>query len=608
MLELAGRLRDIESDTAPAGLHERTFNPDAIADTFDLAEALLKPDSIAAALRVRSRAELTLLRAVSTEAEPVSTVLDRTGLNRHDAELALDRCESLFFVSVADGMVHGYPEVIAELDASEVLPLDALRQNVAPVAVAAHSIDTTLLDRRAAETAARISQAVAEVIVTLELEPARELAKGGLALPDLKRLAAATHLELEQTTQIHRLAATSCLVVQQNGIWLAAVEAERWLASDTAARWAALATAVWNDQPAELRSAARELVTEAPREVSGLSRLTELIEWQFPSFDDADAAVARFARVAELVGILAGTEFSATGRLLASGATEDLAQRLAPLLPASVSQVYVQPDLSIVVPGPAAPQLDRALRRFADVEQADLASTFRLSAASVNRALASGMTVEQIRQTLTEASISELPQPVSYLLDDAAARFGAVRVRSCDEPPVATAVRALDPAMLDLLEVDQSLSNLAFHRDGDRLLSRVSPAHTLLVLDAAKVPAALEDEHGHIIPLRASIARAHSAASATDPVGAMWLRVRAASHEPADGTAWLARQISAAVKNHTRLIVEVRLPDGGSMEYLLEPTGLAGNRMRARDRRAEIERTLPLASIVSVRAAEPRIH
>jgi len=46
--------------------------------------------------------------------------------------------------------------------------------------------------------------------------------------------------------------------------------------------------------------------------------------------------------------------------------------------------------------------------------------------------------------------------------------------------------------------------------------------------------------------------------------------------------------------------VTVRLPDDSLADYVLEPAGLAGGRLRARDRAADVERTLPLASIVAV--------
>jgi hypothetical protein len=47
--------------------------------------------------------------------------------------------------------------------------------------------------------------------------------------------------------------------------------------------------------------------------------------------------------------------------------------------------------------------------------------------------------------------------------------------------------------------------------------------------------------------------------------------------------------------------VEVRLPDGTSRAFLLEATGLGGGRLRGLDRGADVERTLPLTSIASIR-------
>ena len=39
------------------------------------------------------------------------------------------------------------------------------------------------------------------------------------------------------------------------------------------------------------------------------------------------------------------------------------------------------------------------------------------------------------------------------------------------------------------------------------------------------------------------------------------------------------------------------MPDGSVVDYLLEPTGVGGGRLRGRDRAADIERTLPLSSV-----------
>jgi hypothetical protein len=42
------------------------------------------------------------------------------------------------------------------------------------------------------------------------------------------------------------------------------------------------------------------------------------------------------------------------------------------------------------------------------------------------------------------------------------------------------------------------------------------------------------------------------------------------------------------------------MPDGSHVDYQLEPASVASGRGRARDRKSDIERTLPLSSIVSV--------
>ena len=90
-----------------------------------------------------------------------------------------------------------------------------------------------------------------------------------------------------------------------------------------------------------------------------------------------------------------------------------------------------------------------------------------------------------------------------------------------------------------------------------------------------------------------------------DTVSLLIERVRASSastpHET--GQAWMARQLEPAVKTKTAVFVNVRLPDGSEVEYHLEPAALANGRLRARDRRADIERTLPLSSITAVRPA-----
>ena len=61
----------------------------------------------------------------------------------------------------------------------------------------------------------------------------------------------------------------------------------------------------------------------------------------------------------------------------------------------------------------------------------------------------------------------------------------------------------------------------------------------------------------------------------------------------------LQRQIQLAIKNKARARFTVT-SSTGEIEFLLEPIGVANGRLRAKDRKADIERTLPITSIIRV--------
>ena len=73
--------------------------------------------------------------------------------------------------------------------------------------------------------------------------------------------------------------------------------------------------------------------------------------------------------------------------------------------------------------------------------------------------------------------------------------------------------------------------------------------------------------------------------------------------EPEEGEAsqaWLIRQLDVAIKARAALTVSVSMPNGSIIDYQLEPTSVAGGRLRGRDKKSAIERTLPLASIAAL--------
>ena len=70
-----------------------------------------------------------------------------------------------------------------------------------------------------------------------------------------------------------------------------------------------------------------------------------------------------------------------------------------------------------------------------------------------------------------------------------------------------------------------------------------------------------------------------------------------------DGRPVKLGETTTPVRARSEIVVVVRMPDGSERAFTLEASGLGGGRLRGRDRAADIERTLPVSSIVTVRPA-----
>ena len=90
---------------------------------------------------------------------------------------------------------------------------------------------------------------------------ARELAKGGIALPDSKRLAVAMGTELHEVPAMLEIAERSELVERGNGGWIAADSAAEWLELPIVERWLRLSGSWLATLPAEIRDTARLVFT-----------------------------------------------------------------------------------------------------------------------------------------------------------------------------------------------------------------------------------------------------------------------------------------------------------------------------------------------------------
>ncbi|WP_167052474.1 helicase-associated domain-containing protein [Salinibacterium sp. ZJ77] len=614
-LAFAAWLRTLDDGALTQLLRSRPVREQSIRDVFDLAESLLEPASVQGALEHLDRPTLAVLvaggrLAAAGERPDAARIAARLDLPSTDVEGALAILRALALVDDADGGGAPWAPVVDQLESwpeRELPSPDELLDLTPPVSLeVVAGADHAKADRAAADRAFAVVVAVGELVGALESEPARLLQRGGTALPDWRRLLAATSSTDAELHDLFGIATAAQLVVADGAAWRPTARAADWRDLPRVDRWAALAGAWFEKLPEELRSHLR--VRTHARWGAGL---LEFLDWLYPAGGAwLEENATRAIRAAEALGVIGDGVPSTPGSTLLAEGPDAAAAAVAALFPADVRQVYIQHDLSLIAPGPLASDIDVRVREFADVEAVGMASSYRVTSASVTRALTAGTTIDSLRDFLAEISLTGIPQPLDYLLSEAAARFGSLRVgaeRGDAEPFAHAYVRGDDPSLIGQLAIDQALAPLGLRRSGDhRVVTRFDAETLYWALVDARYPVVFEDEAGVIRHMRRRVTeRERPSGEAPDAVAALVERLRAAAAEqPAEsGAAWNARQLELAIRNKLEVRVTVRMPDDSEVTYMLEPAGLAGGRLRARDRRADIERTLPLSHITEVAPA-----
>lgn len=530
-------------------LRERAVRPDVgWTDFFDAAEALLEPASIERALARLTRAEARALRAAAPD--------DRVRLD----DVALGLLD-------ADGRM--LPPVRALVQEQPEIP-DAAEARSAP----ASDADSA----QAAERAFATIGGLAELLLAARTAPLALVATGALSATEKRRL-----LDDGDLDELRDLAELAGLARQVDRELRLTADAERWLNASFPDRWVHVVSRFAHSLPSGIRT-------------SAAADWPQLHPWDrhWP------ARAAHLRSLAGRIGLLAGGPDGTWtvppwGAALGTDAPFD-SSALQSLLPTEVDRIFLQNDLSAIAPGPLQPALDNRLRTMTEHDPAQ-ASSYRFTAESVSRAFVEGDTAEGMLAFLREISLTGVPQPLEYLVAQTAARHGLVRVRP--DADGGTVVTSADAHLLEAMEIDRNLRPLGLIREHDGLVSRVGAEAVAWALTDARYPATLVDRDGRSIAAgRVRLADA----SARDDSGYAALIARLRSHQGPDAdAAWLDRELEAAVRAKAVVVVEVAMPDGSRRELTLEASGLGGGRLRGRDRAADVERTLPVRSIVSVR-------
>ena len=257
--------------------------------------------------------------------------------------------------------------------------------------------------------------------------------------------------------------------------------------------------------------------------------------------------------------------------------------------------------MTLIAPSPLPTELEISLRRFVDTEQIGMASTYRLSALSVSNGLETGLKIGEIRDLLVKLSAKELPQPVDYLLREAESRFSRLRVISTKSGAHSQVVSS-DSILLAEIHNDQRLKPFALHFDeAGNLHSRFESELVYFALREANFVAVRIDENGQVLSPQ-KLSSKNKVSEQKQNIAEDIARMREAdtqgSSDPDDDD--LLRQIQLAIKYKAKMLIVLTTANGDQVEYFVEPVGVANGRLRAKDRKADIERTLPLSSVVSI--------
>jgi hypothetical protein len=380
-----------------------------------------------------------------------------------------------------------------------------------------------LVAAESAMAAQRIVRLVAALIRTWELEPAPVLRTGGLGVRELRKLAGQLEVDDTDAAFVVELAGATGLVAddrQENPSFAPTLDVDEWLTAELSVRWAQL-TQAWltttrtpwlvggRDERGTVRAALDPELSRpwAPRlrgsvlgvladaapgtALTDTQVITELA-WRTPRALPPAAAVTATLRESTTLGILAAAVLSPAGRALLpppaetarmaaqNGSTAAIravsaAEALRAGLAEAVDEILLQGDLTGVVPGRPTPELEALIVRAARVESRGGALTVRFTPESVREALDAGTTSDELLADLSAHARGSVPQPLEYLVRDAARRHGRLRAGTAS-----SYVRSEDPALLAGLVDDPHLTSLRLVRLAPTVLASQAPTRELL--------------------------------------------------------------------------------------------------------------------------------
>ncbi len=514
-----------------------------------------------------------------------------------------------------------------------------------PPPVATSTREPLLIDRMAAGAGFELCRRVEFILDRWSSSPPPALRGGGLGSRELKALAESLHIDIREAGLILETAFAAGLIAigiteDLDQAWLPTELYDEWLRSDTPQRWLQLAQG-WlaSDQligligtraegkpvnalsPELRRSWVADLrlavLTQLPRELgvtlaatTGPLSLRDRVQWQHPRRPLARLEhLPQLLHEASVIGVIGLDGLSTLGVALLAEHSGQTGPELHEIFPAPIEQVLLQADLTAVAPGPLTTEVARRLGGLAEVESRGGATVYRFSVDSVLRAFDQGWSASDIHSFLERVSSTEVPQPLSYLVDDVARRFGILRVGMAE-----CFLRSDDPQVLSELLHNPAAAGLGLRRIAPTVVITQQPLDILLnrIRELGLAPV-VEAADGTLQVLRPEIWRARSANIVAPARVARQIahtqalvtairagdQVAAGRHQQtaAAGPADIIAMLRNAVETKQELTINYVGNDGTTGERIVAPIRVEDGQLLALDRRTGTRRSFSIHRI-----------
>jgi hypothetical protein len=481
------------------------------------------------------------------------------------------------------------------------------------------------------------------------------LRSGGVGVRDLRRTARDLGVDEATTALVAEVAYAASLVNSTNGpepVFLPSTEYDVWHHRDTAQRWIVLAaawlamtrqpslvnqrgdrdrviTALGPDAergtiPALRRQVLDTLVGLPPGSSPGeRADVLALLAWHQPRRATGQRPLAQaILSEADRLGLTAAGGLTGYSRTLLAGSPGAAEHALTHALPDPVDHFLVQPDLTVVVPGPPNTTISTELGLVADLESTGGASVYRITERSVRRALDAGRSGEQLARFVTDYSRTPVPQALQYMIDDAARRHGVLRAGAAG-----AYLRCDDEALLSRVLAEKVAATLNLRLIAPTVLVSDAPVSRVLdaLRDAGYAPAA-EAPGGDLITLTFDAPRAstrppprtmttRTAGDSDAQLVELVRRIRSgdelaklgarvhpiAAQVPGVTSAATMELLRQAVREDREIWLGYADPDGTASAHTIQPISLAAGTVRGYERGRAGLVSYPVHRITAVR-------